>query len=862
MDSFQLVEQCYNHLPDDVKQTPWVLTDHGRKVLTTEDELNAYIAAYGEMHIVKCRAALQNFPFDDIQNHSVDIFDWGCGQGLATLTLIDMLRERNLLPCIRSIYLIEPSSHALNRATTWVTQSVGPGINVIPINKYIPQNINCAIDEISCNTIVSINLFSNILDVRSISLAWLAQKTASLAPINYMICVGPKFSSNCNTRITDFCGYFNPQDYFSHIDSYTYAYTSKTNHSYSCETRCFVHNRENSINTSYQEQAHEEIYQDPYDYSKDVIYDNVGDNTTRFYNTLRKECNGLFDLYFRPALNCDTVDFILASRSKGIVLINVCEDINNLEADFNRIDATKNNIFNLHLRDIKMDSIIYPRVYNCVKVALYFPQNSLEDINSKIEEINKRKNTEANKKHNFNKDKDFFSHLYKLTNKTNLKDELERIYVVGFKPEYYDEFTHLIHSNWHSYKDGDLNLRLSNRQKSIVRSNNLRLRVKGVAGSGKTQVVANRAVERHIKTGEKVLIITFNLSLIQYILMRIKQVPADFSLSMFEITNYHQFFKSKANIYTNRRIQIDDFDDAKFFEPYKDNITKYKSIIIDEIQDFKTSWIQSITNYFLADGGSISLFGDGEQNIYNRKMDAETKMPSLNGCGFTGGQWVSMNERISMRILNPRISLLSSQFAKEFLGNNTPITAQNDFLFNEYTTKYWPINSETSADTLAGNIRWIVSEYQLDTKDVVVLGNTVKLLRDVAHALSQRANKPTMISFETAKQHEIIENQRWDDKSKVQVIKALRRTAKCHFTTDHPHIKLSTIHSFKGWESKTVILLIQPDMQSDELYDGYRYSKQDNIPALIYTALTRAKGNLFIINLGNTQYHKFFSSNM
>ena len=38
----------------------------------------------------------------------------------------------------------------------------------------------------------------------------------------------------------------------------------------------------------------------------------------------------------------------------------------------------------------------------------------------------------------------------------------------------------------------------------------------------------------------KVLIITYNLSLMQYIMMRIKQVPADFSLNMFEITNYHQ----------------------------------------------------------------------------------------------------------------------------------------------------------------------------------------------------------------------------------------------------------------------------------------------------------------------------------
>ena len=35
-----------------MQDKPWEATEHGRKVLQTEDELNAYIAAYGEMHII------------------------------------------------------------------------------------------------------------------------------------------------------------------------------------------------------------------------------------------------------------------------------------------------------------------------------------------------------------------------------------------------------------------------------------------------------------------------------------------------------------------------------------------------------------------------------------------------------------------------------------------------------------------------------------------------------------------------------------------------------------------------------------------------------------------------------------------
>ena len=62
--------QRYNLLQPHMKSRPWDFTEHGRKVLQTEDELNAYITAYGEMHVIKCRAALQNFPFGDYNEGS------------------------------------------------------------------------------------------------------------------------------------------------------------------------------------------------------------------------------------------------------------------------------------------------------------------------------------------------------------------------------------------------------------------------------------------------------------------------------------------------------------------------------------------------------------------------------------------------------------------------------------------------------------------------------------------------------------------------------------------------------------------------------------------------------------------------
>lgn len=472
----------------------------------------------------------------------------------------------SVLSKLQRVYLIEPSSCALTRATNWVKLNVGPGIEVVAINKYIPNDRNSLMSDVSCSSKISINLFSNILDIRTLSLFWLADKTSSLASMNYMICIGPKFSGNNNTRVIDFCGYFKPENYFSDINAYPYSFTTRTHHAFGCETKCFVHNKVNELDVNYQECAEENEYTDIYDYTTKNLNGIVDEKISNFYHRLRLACESSYDVFFRPAINCDTADFVLASISHGIMLINMCENIEDIREACDRIENIKNNLFSVHLKNIKIASITNASIFNCIKTALYFPNSSKQEIDETIEKLKQDKNGKK------------YGYLYTFTESSDLSSELKSISARGFKYEYYEEFVRLLSSQWHSYKDGDMNLHLSPRQKQIVKSLNKRLRVKGVAGCGKTQVVAYRAVEQHIRTGERVLIITFNITLIQYIRMRINQVPADFSPNMFEISNYHQFFKSKANQYSNKAIQLKDFDNPDYFKPYRDKIKKYKSI--------------------------------------------------------------------------------------------------------------------------------------------------------------------------------------------------------------------------------------------------------------------------------------------
>jgi len=71
----------------------------------------------------------------------------------------------------------------------------------------------------------------------------------------------------------------------------------------------------------------------------------------------------------------------------------------------------------------------------------------------------------------------------------------------------------------------------------------------------------------------------------------------------------------------------------------------------------------------------------------------------------------------------------------------------------------------------------------------------------------------------------------------------IRRNKKLHFWMNSGTIKISTVHSFKGWESETAYVVLE---------------KTPANPETLYTGITRARKNLVIINVNDDEYHKFF----
>jgi hypothetical protein len=857
----KIIEISEKLLPENKRQEPWKYVNHGVDLLTSEDELNAYMLAYGEMHDVKCRAAFQNFPFDKICSN-IEIVDWGCGQGLASLVFLEMLSERSLQDLVKKITLIEPSSAALKRAQQNLCQKVNGAAEVVTINKYLPSDASIQSNEITefestqSNTI---HIFSNILDIPTVNLKKLSHIVSMDKRKTYVVCIGPQNKNSW--RINAFEGYFHydKNNLFTNIERTFFAYTQRTNHPITCKTKGFYF--DNNISkwdgtNIYQELEGKKIdghYIDDYSSASTLFKDIFPQSLLTVYEKIHNQLDSEDKLFLRPNINGDNPDLVLFKPHVGIVLFDVNdnlfpdikaekeEDIQNKKKElYYTVEAYASRLIDLHIASLRERIIENSQYLNIIRKVTVFTKYSGLEVS------------------------DFFNfehpYMFLLPVERIDKNLFHNISMERLNPNFTDEFAqsflNLISSKWHSYRDG-VKITLNDKQAVLAKSTESEHRkIKGVAGSGKTQVMAFRAVNAMTRTGKPILILTFNITLRNYIKYRINQIPADFSWNNVTILNYHEFFNAQA-LNAGRRVRgLYAYNDISYFKEAQ--VPKYSAIFIDEVQDFQENWLRIIHDTFLATNGEFVVFGDKAQNVFHRKLgeDNEPVIPNVPGL------WNQSLDKAN-RFLNGKIFNLTQSFKNYFIDKKTDIDLQLD-MDNKQFIKYALISCKTSKEKLGKWCMQTVKNFGLSVEKTVVLASTSDLLQAIDFEYRQCSGKKTKITFASKEQYDIIRNNgaasyRLNDK-------ALSRTKKLHFTMDCDCLKLSTIFSFKGWEADNVILFIQkpesPDKDTSQPKLIYEAPANSINPEIIYTAITRARKNLFIFNFENEMYDKFFFNNI
>lgn len=862
-----IIDYCHDALPIEYKGRPWTHPElkRGINLLASDVALNCYMSAYGDMHVTKCRAAMMNFPFNDIQG-SIEIVDWGCGQGIGSATIIEVLRQRNLLKWLRKVTLIEPSRSAIERANDNIRTLTHDTVEIDVKNLFLPANGIAEGETLSpigyrYNNVI--HIFSNILDVTTIDLGAVARMVASAHGKHFVLCIGPK--NGAAYRIEKFCSVFGEQDYFSQIDSVRYARTRRTAHPYTCMTRCFVYNGATiDLNRlALVGESHEAIYNE-YDLRLQIQNHVLSPQKARVAWRLENILSVDDIMYIDPVVNEVTVDFIIVRPNKGVLLLNVFEENLNectLSADKKEINVhgqlyqSPIDLISLCQSSIKdgieellMSTIEDSRNFSLIKKAVVFSENSIDEIKNFFGFEGHIVNFTYVFGKEFIESREVTLNLYNtigfLYNNVALDDVVRR------------KLAKIISPSWHSYQEGRIDMQPIGAQRRLAKSSMTQQKISGVAGSGKTQVLAFRAVNALKRTGGDVLVLTYNITLANYLKFRLSEIREDFSWEKIDIYPYHQFFRIRA-AECQLHVEFGSYQDETFFGNSR-NHKKYSAVFVDEVQDYITEWLRIIMqNFLLEPNGELVVFGDPKQNVYQRPLDKNGDIR----LGVIGGQW---NQQLttSRRFTNPRLANLATAFQAQFMANlpTDNIAAENAIpnTLNFQILTYIDLRQNNSIDSIIANIINIITNDNNEARDFVVLASSTKLLRNIDILYRQRTNEQTEITFisseslERLKQIHQVTDERLANWKFNRDFEALERTRKQLFTTDKRCLKISTIQSFKGWESPSVIVILESD------FALHNTSFRPMSPQTIYTAITRARESMYIINIGNDSYHNFF----
>jgi len=358
-------------------------------------------------------------------------------------------------------------------------------------------------------------------------------------------------------------------------------------------------------------------------------------------------------------------------------------------------------------------------------------------------------------------------------------------------------------------------------------------RFRAPAGAGKSLVLCSRAASA-CSHGKKTLVCCFNITLTNYLYEIVSNRTPKGERQNFVCRHFHTLIADLEVALAIRGAKVasrsgSETDNDAPFEPIsasrlaeiKKRLTEevcYDAIYVDEVQDFHENWLELLVS-LVRPGGEMVIAADYKQLIYETGM---LKSSSAN-LPFRG-RWRQIAD-VSERLPGVLVPWLN-QFARNHeLGDDDdlPMVAKQQVIDFGSITRWWnSVSLEDALHRLVRLVQCLLDERSQSLESIAVLVPS----RDLGESVEDVLQK----SFGVEAVYGIFGDDAWRKKRGMYM--------------GGGKLKVSTVHSFKGWDAETVILLWKST--------GFNDSKQS---ALLYAGLTRAKTNLFVFNL-DEKYEK------
>ena len=571
-------------------------------------------------------------------------------------------------------------------------------------------------------------------------------------------------------------------------------------------------------------------------------------------DVLKKHLPESWEIYERPYLNGDFPDMVLLHPRIGFQIINLVlweegevhidstdthsdrtltyvrarADLKEVVANpITRLRSHRNNILNNYIPELGESVDKNTALLKLLTLALYFPLMKTDEARMLVQDryIVVFGSDGIQEHHSFR-------HIVPNITFTPRTD-------LTLPPDWADKArAWLAPSIHHKEMNDPLPLNKEQRRYATNADNARRQRIRGVSGSGKSLIVAQRAANL-AEQGKQVLIMTYNVTLCNYLLALTERTQNNFERTLLEFRHFHGFCSSVIHAADriwpqlssdDEQTKSDMFDTlipAMLIQIAQKDATRrrYGAILIDEGQDFIQAWFDALLP-FLAEDGQILLVADENQNIYERAVRwTDHKM-----IGGDFGKWAELkvSYRVPPAILNKMIQFLKTfmpDFERTGLIPIPPEMSQTKFGWNPHHVWKEVRSYAETAYALLMAVQWLQKQGRtLDTMVILVTtnGEGTALVEHFQHA-----HIPVNHIFK-ADEHE------WN---------SVKTQNKRNFYVGDPRLKICTYHSFKGWEANNIFVVV-----SEKHVDH----------SLLYVALTRTTENLFVLNR-NPVYQEYGS---